>query len=370
MEKKLRVLVVDDSAVYRKILSNAVDGTEVAITVETASNGIMALERLKDTKLDVVLLDVIMPEMDGLETLAAIKRLTPDIVVIMVSGKGTENIANTLTALQAGALDFIVKPDTTTPEANIDFLQKRLKPILFSCQLNKIESNVSQSFQAQFKPLEERQPPKLALNKTALTIKTLHPFKEPVDLIVIASSTGGPAALDQILTRLPGDLKPPVLVVQHMPEGYTKTLAQSLNKKSQIPIVETTNDQLLASGVYFAPGGEHLTLQRNSEGRLKISVESTPPVNGVRPAADVLFKSIAEVCKQSNILAVILTGMGCDGRQGIHLLKEACNCYCLIQSERTCIVYGMPQCIEEAGLADETVDLHEIAYRIHQIVSH
>ncbi|HWR42618.1 chemotaxis-specific protein-glutamate methyltransferase CheB [Sporomusa sp.] len=368
MEQKLSVLVVNDRAVYRKILSEAVDSTGLAVTRETASNGEIALERLKQNSFDIILLDVLMPGLQGLETLAEIRHRYPEINVIMVSGGGDEGAAITLKALQLGALDFVVKPDTVTPD-NIDVLQKRVHTLFMECKLNCLSKRKAPGSQERAAEAKSKQLQSTIVQRRLREIKPLNSFKGPVELIVIAASTGGPAALEQVLSGLPASLQIPVLVVQHMPRGFTQIMAQTLNKKCLLPVVEAADGQSLASGgVFIAPGGVNMSLQVGSDRRVQIKLDKTPPVHGVRPAADVLFKSVAQACKTVSVLAIILTGMGCDGREGVRVMKEECKCYCIVQSERTCVVYGMPHCVAEAGLADETVDLIHISDRIMQIV--
>lgn len=196
----------------------------------------------------------------------------------------------------------------------------------------------------------------------------LPPGHGHIDLIVIAASTGGPEALTAILTKLPGDLTQPILIVQHMPKKFTNIMANILNGKCQLRVVEAQQgDEIIPGQVLIAPGGQHMLVGLTVENKLIVELGDTPFLNGVRPAADVLFQSVAEVCKGKNILALILTGMGRDGKMGVMQLKKTCNCYCLVQSEQTCIVYGMPFAVVEVGLSDEIVDLDFIAERIQNL---
>ena len=189
------------------------------------------------------------------------------------------------------------------------------------------------------------------------------------DLIVIASSTGGPIALDTVFGQLPADINVPILVVQHMPPEFTNVLAQTLNKKYNLEVKEGSDgDKVKPGRAIIAPGGKHMVVSSAKGFGNEIHLLDTPYVNGVRPSADVLFHSVAKEYKGKNVLAVVLTGMGSDGTQGIREMKEECNCYCITQSENTCVVYGMPKCVYEAGLSDEVGDLKEIAFRMYQIV--
>jgi two-component system chemotaxis response regulator CheB len=191
-----------------------------------------------------------------------------------------------------------------------------------------------------------------------------------VDLVLIASSTGGPVALDAVFSALSLDISVPILVVQHMPPGFTNLMAQAFRKKYGVNTVEARERDIVKAGkILIAPGGRHMSLEcSEGSGRL-VRLLDTETVNGVKPSADVLFKSVAESCKGMNILAVILTGMGNDGTGGVAELKRNCNCYCITQSEETCVVYGMPKCVYEAGFSDETADLKDIPFRIQQILA-
>lgn len=190
-----------------------------------------------------------------------------------------------------------------------------------------------------------------------------------IDLVVITSSTGGPLALDTVFSQLPTDVNVPILVVQHMPPEFTNVLAQTLNKKYNLDVKEAgEGDKVIPGRALIAPGGKHMSVSSAKGFGNEIRLLDTPYVNGVRPSADVLFHSVAKAYKGKNILAVVLTGMGSDGTQGIREMKEECNCYCITQSENTCVVYGMPKCVYEAGLSDEVGDLKEIAFRMYQII--
>lgn len=191
---------------------------------------------------------------------------------------------------------------------------------------------------------------------------------DPIDLVVIASSTGGPIALDNVFSQLPTDINVPILIVQHMPPEFTSILAQTLNRKYNLDVKEGSDGDIMKPGrVLIAPGGMHMIVSSSKGFGKEIRLMDTPFVNGVKPSADVLFHSIAREYKDKGILAIVLTGMGSDGTQGIREMKEECNCYCITQSENTCVVYGMPKCVYEAGLSDEVAELKEIAFRMYQI---
>lgn len=345
--EKLKVLVVDDTIVYRKILSVTVNHTGIAIAVKTASNGEIALDYLRQQSFDVVLLDVVMPGMDGLEVLSVIKELHPDTFVIMISSEGPESAVHTLQALKNGALDFILKPQESNTEKNIDILRKKLQALFLAIQMKKVGATSI--------PVRRNQ-----VSKVKSEAKS-----RDLDLIVIAASTGGPDALESVLSKLPKTFQQPILIVQHMPKDFTKILANILDQKCHLQVREAQQGDVIDAGrVLIAPGGQQMLVKRGIGNKLIIELKDEPYVNGLRPSADVLFQSVAQVCKEKNVLAIILTGMGRDGKNGVIEMKKSCNCYCIAQSEGTCIVYGMPSSVVEAGLADDSVDLESIGEAI------
>lgn len=384
---KLKVLVVDDSLVYRKIISRAVERTERAVVDCTASSGITALERLEQRSIDVVLMDVYMPGMDGIETLARIKEKYEDLPVIIISSGGVDGARLMVRALEEGAMDFILKPSQGSGEKNIETISRHLT-ILFSQIL--IDRYAAKSRKRQGKRgsdpksgEEGRDPVPIGMESRPSTgsgIRTEDrdiPRKgdlvpdygttclSGIDLVVVASSTGGPGAVEEVCQALGPGFTRPILIVQHMPPDFTKIFARFLGKKCGMSVKEAEEgDEILNGRVLVAPGGYHMVVDPDD---LKITLTTTPPVNGVRPAADVLFQSVARAYAGKRVLAVILTGMGSDGTAGVRALKEACQCYCITQSRETSVIYGMPRSVYEAGLSDEVVDLKDIGNRIIEI---
>jgi two-component system chemotaxis response regulator CheB len=363
MDDKLKVLIVDDSLIYRKILAAAVDSTGLATASQTASNGVIALERLAQQHFDVVLLDQLMPELTGLETLAVIKDKYPDLAVIMISDCTKENATVTVRALEMGALDFILKPSDASPDRNMEIIKNHLHILFAQVKIKRSTANVTKSLVRDHGRQESEPSKKPAFARDRKKTKL-----KKVDLTVIATSTGGPVALEQICSLLTPDIKKPILVVQHMPPEFTRVLAESLSRKCLLPVSEGSEGAPVNDGeIVIAPGGYHMVVRGLDDCRRIIRLEETAFVNGVRPAADVLFRSVADTYSGMDILAVILTGMGNDGTAGVNELKQKCNCYCITQSEATCTIYGMPKSICDAGLSDETVDLENIAKRMQQI---
>ncbi len=336
---KTRVLVVDDSAFMRYTISHHLSGQADMEVVGLASNGLEALEMIEALRPNVITLDVEMPKLDGLSTLRQImgKHPTP---VIMMSSLTKEGAAVTVEALTLGAVDFVTKPSQSTGVHQV---------------LGDLSTKVRQAAQARVRVVRAG---------SGVTRRgPSAPARRLDRLVVIGSSTGGPGALREVITRLPGDLPAGVLVVQHMPPNFTRSLAERLDELSPLPVKEAERGDCLVQGqVLIAPGGQHLTIGGGGE----ISLNSGPAVNGVRPAVDVTLMS-AVAAFGAKTLAVILTGMGHDGRDGSRALKQAGG-RVMVQDEATCIVYGMPRSVAEAGLADRVVAIDAIAEAIAQML--
>lgn len=376
-ENKLKVMVVDDTVVYRKILKDVLTEIDSVEVTGTAPNGDLAMRKINLDPPDLVLLDVEMPIMDGLQTLEEIKKKFPQIGVIMVSGVNERQAAITMEALSKGALDFVPKPTGNNIQANIDSLKQSLSPIISLFLTRKTLSGFKGTKPTRFvdptasKASETKPEIKPVLPKTesrlvitSPTIKCEIPKK--IDILVVGVSTGGPNALAKFIPLLPDNLDIPVLIVQHMPPMFTKSLASHLGSKSKIPVIEAENENIVeANKVYIAPGGKHMVINK-IDSTNKISIIDTAPVNSCKPSVDVMFESIPSVYK-GNILSVIMTGMGADGMNGVKKLKTT-SCYCITQSEESCVVYGMPRAVDEAGLSDERIHLDNLAERVTSII--
>ena len=352
MEKKIKVLVVDDSAVFRNIISTALATDKSVEVVGKAINGAIALEKTALLKPDVITMDVEMPEMDGITALRKIKKLYPDIAVIMLSVHTERGAELTVEALTAGAADFIAKPSDGKSFAENS---ERIKNDL----LIRIKAFKSTRF----------------IQKSVSTKKTIVPpgaSRVPVtrlqrDVIAIGSSTGGPDALKEVITRIPKDIKSAILIVQHMPPVFTDKLAQHLDKLSQIEVREAKEGDVLKNGLaLIAPGGNHMTVKKSPAGKYTISLNQNPPENHCRPSADVMFRSVAQHFKNKTV-GVILTGMGNDGCAGLEVMKGH-GTPIIAQDKNSCVVWGMPRCVVEAGLADAEVDIKDIAGKINQYI--
>jgi len=362
LAEEYRILVVDDTVTYRKIMSEVVNGIPGAKLLGTASNGRLALKKVETLKPDIVLCDVEMPEMDGLETLKRINKTYPKIGVIMVSGASTRSANLTIKALNAGALDFVPKPEGLGFSESMEILQEKITPLL------RLHNTKQMARQARGHIQRNSTSSRPSAKKTAAVVKRRAianaPTPKRFDLLAIGVSTGGPEALTTVIPMLPEKLNVPVVLVQHMPPIFTNSLAKNLDRKSKVSVKEAEDGDVLEKGVvYIAPGGFHMILRKTDDGqKIKVALNQSPPVKSCRPSVDVLFRSIASV-KPGNTLAVIMTGMGDDGNDGVAALKRK-GCYCVTQSEDSCVVYGMPRAVDEAGLSDRSVRLEKLAEHV------
>lgn len=360
---KISVLVADDSSIYRDVLSKAVENTGVADVKFLASDGQMTIDWLKKETVEFVLLDVFMPKMDGIEALKRIKKDYPGIEVIMITSDNLYSAELTMEALNNGAIDFIIKPPNADHQKSVDIIRAHLQKLFTQLRFKKLRT-IAGNKSKEIKLRGFRKENVIENN----SVKIFDPSKfDNVDLILIAASTGGPSALEKIFKGFESDFNKPVLVVQHMPPKFTRSLADSLNRKCKLRVKEGCDNDLVQKGqIIIAPGGFHMLIEHEGSD-FRIKTQTTSYVNGVRPAADILFSSVANLLQNRNILVVILTGMGSDGKKGVLQLKQKCNCYCITQSERTCVVYGMPKSVCESDLSDEMVDIEDISRRIQEI---
>jgi len=368
-DQRLRVLIVDDTVVYRRILSEVVEALGEAVVVGTAPHGRLALAKLDQTPADLVLLDVEMPEMDGFETLKEIRRRHPETKVVMVSGASLSAAENTVRCLEQGALDFLHKPEGVDAEAGRQELKDRLRPLL---RLAQTRINLHRGTAARGSapagapmahPIASAAP---AHASPAPRPGRMAPVPERIDVVGIGVSTGGPNALAELIPSLPADFPVPILLVQHMPPMFTASLAEHLDQKSQVSVREARDGEPVLPGcVYIAPGGRHMVVRRLPDGALIIGLNDNPLENSCRPSVDVLFRSLAAQF-EGNLLAVVMTGMGSDGCEGVRAMKRR-GCRVLTQSEASCIVYGMPLAVDEADLSDEQVPLDRLADRITRL---
>lgn len=359
MDKK-KLLVVDDSAFMRKLISDFFVDSKSIEVVGIARNGKDAIEKIKTLQPDVLTMDVEMPVMNGLEALRQIMLETP-VPVVMLSSTTKSGTESTMQAMDYGAVDFIAKPSGTISldlhKVKVELVEKVEHAAQVS--INKMQKRSSlPTSNGISKSVELRNIP-----ENTNTVKWDNSKKK---MVLIGTSTGGPRALQEVITKLPKNMKAPVLVVQHMPAGFTKSLAQRLNQLSEIAVKEAEDGDLLQDGhAYIAPGGFHMRIQKRVSAYYIVLDDKEPPRAGHRPAVDVLFEDNSQF-NDFDKIAVIMTGMGSDGSLGLKLLKNSGNVVAITESPSTCIVYGMPKAAVETNLVNEVVDLDQIAKTIIQ----
>jgi len=352
---KIRVLIVDDAVVFRRLVADELARDPALEVVGTAANGRIALAKMTQVNPEVVILDVEMPEMDGLTTLKELRKAYPRLPVIMFSALTERGAEATLDALALGASDYFTKPASAEgADACLAVIREQLIPqikALCARDGHAASGAVRRNFIA-------RSPPGPAPPSPAVT--RFPPG--PVRVMAIGASTGGPNALAEIFSQLPADFPVPIVIVQHMPPMFTRLLAERLSAHSAIPVQEATSGALLEPGMaWIAPGDYHMIVTRDGT-QTRLLMHRDPPENSCRPAVDVLLRSLAKVFGHDS-LNVILTGMGQDGLRGCELVREAGG-QILVQDEATSVVWGMPGAVARAGLADRVLPLSFIADEI------
>ncbi len=344
MASELKVLVVDDSAIYRSLVQGCVRDLSDLRCVGTAHDGSEAIAKAAELRPDLILLDVEMPVMGGLAAIPRLRKVAPDAGIIMISSLTTEGANVTVEALQAGAFDFVTKPQVRAGEDGFAALREPLRTAIAAFREGRLQR--ARQVQAPTKPRERGKVP-------------------AIDVIAIGVSTGGPSALADLLPKLSKDLRVPILIVQHMPARFTGSLADSLDKRAKLRVMEVEDGRPLRAGeVLIAPGGKHMIVSAaNAEPCVRLT--NTDPVNSFRPSVDVLFSSLAESLPGRS-LCLIMTGMGADGLEGVKRIR-ARGGWCIAQDQASCAVYGMPRSVIEAGQADEVIALDEIPARITEI---
>ncbi len=348
---KIRILVADGSVVIRRMLTNILAEDPTIEVVGTAPNGRIALAKISLVNPDLILLDTEISDLDGLETLTIIRKIYPRLPVIIFTAMTERGTAATLEALTLGANDYLTKPEKIgLEEVAARYIRQELIPkinLFHSYSLSNKTKLIGRSPQ-QIEPISQ--------------LKNTNPIK----IIAIGGSTGGPNALYALLSEFPPDLKVPVLIVQHMPPVFTKRLAERLAAKCQIRVDEAKNRELLEPGrVWIAPGDYHLLVQRDGT-RVRLRTNQAPQENSCRPSVDVLFRSVASIY-QSSVLAIVLTGMGQDGLHGCESIRKVGG-HILVQDEASSVIWGMPGIVANAGLADRILPLDRIAREILRLV--
>ena len=352
-----KILVVDDSALMRRVICDIINSDERFQVVDKATNGLEAFDLLSRNTYDAVVLDVNMPKMNGLQLLDELRKNKIPAKVMMASTDTREGAKTTLDALELGAMDFIHKPDNAI-DCRMD---------AFKSELLRILDVVSDSKPPVFESRDKILAHKRTTNKMVDIVKKNSVKIQGTKIVAIASSTGGPKALQSVIPKLPAGLDAPVLVVQHMPKGFTASLAERLNDLSEVTVKEAQEgDELEKGTVYIAMGGKHMNVKMSASGKYTIHLSDEPNREGVKPCANYMYESLMN-CRFDNIVCAVMTGMGADGTEGIKNLKTKKKVHVIAQDQKTSTVFGMPKSVIAADLSDQVVPLEQIA---HEIILH
>ncbi len=353
-DEPTRLLIVDDSALYRQAIRNALHDRPGVSVVGVAKNGVDALEKIEELDPDLLTLDVQMPDMDGLGVLREINRRRLRPKAIMVSSLTSEGAQVTTDALLEGAFDFVLKPSGSNPEEN----RQRL--------LRALDEKITAFRETDGGTRARRRTPRTMEAPPEADLASGQQKESVCRAVLIGTSTGGPAALKAVLPKLPAGLPVPVLVVQHMPSKYTRSLARRLDESCKLDVTEATDGvEARASTVLIAPGDHQMKLVRRDQ-RVSVRVTDDPKENGCRPSVDYLLRSAADAL-DGQVLAVIMTGMGRDGLKGCTALKRRGG-QVFAQHEYDCVVYGMPKAVIDEGIADRVLPLGRIGPAITRYV--
>lgn len=377
--EKVRVIVVDDSAFMRKAISDMIESCADFEVIAKFRDGRELVEKVDKFNPDLITLDVHMRDLDGLATLKELKKMGKNYPIIMLSSATTEGSELTLECLDNGAITFITKPSGSI-SLDIDKVKERLideiKGITSNIRVNKsnihmrqITSNKESEIENKIKDrrvnaqLSQRKEINNSEKPSPMINNKVIPKNKKIDAVVIGASTGGPKALQQVLTKLPANLNVPVFVVQHMPEGFTKVFAERLNKVCNLNVTEAEDGiSINRNTIYIAKGGSHMIIDSS----IRVSLNKEPSIWGVRPAVDKLFESASKVYG-GNLLSVVLTGMGKDGAEGSKRIKD-CGGITISEDKSTCTIYGMPKAAYETGKIDLVLPLDQICNKITEIV--
>ena len=359
------ILVVDDSALMRRVLFDIINADGNFQAQHYAINGLEALRILEsEEKFDVIVLDINMPKMNGIEFLRELKRRGRQERVLIVSTLAKEGAKETIQALELGAFDFVTKPDSLAEAKGSSFSHRLLSMLYVAADLTTGSSGGGKPGETQQKAGETTEIGKSAEIK--LKSNSARHSKKPLGggkrkLVALACSTGGPKALQYVIPFLPANLDAAVLIVQHMPEGFTSSLSKRLDELSRVKVKEAEDGDSLKKGVvYLAKGGYQMRMIEKGKKEHSLSVTAEAARNGLKPCADIMYESLKN-SSYDEITCVVMTGMGADGTKGILQLEQTNKIYVIAQDESSSTVYGMPKAIAEADAVDEVVTLKEIA---------
>jgi two-component system chemotaxis response regulator CheB len=357
-KNKKKILVVDDSALMRRVMCDIINSDERFRVAEQAFDGEAAYSLLKKNQYDGVVLDVNMPKINGIQLLSLLQKDKIRAKIMMASTDTKDGASITMEALELGAIDFIEKP------ANIMYLKSNeFKENFLETLTAVVESRQTNINSAPVVPKAKKAEQKQKLVTLVRKTQPVAAVSGQQKVVAIACSTGGPKALQSVIPELPAELAAPVLIVQHMPKGFTKSLAERLDTLSDIKVKEGVEGEALENGVvYVAMGGKHLKIITKA-GRSTITYTDEPPREGVKPCANYMYESL-KGSGYSQVVCVVLTGMGADGSKGIVNLSKAKKIHVIAQNEATSTVYGMPKAAVNTGLANEVVALEDVAQEI------
>lgn len=349
---KKNILVIDDSALMRRVVCDIIHSSSDFQVTDVCRDGVEGYEKLCAGKYDGVLLDINMPRMDGLELLRKLKEENRKATVIVVSSLSVKGADITLRAIELGAVDFVTKPQNFIEAKGEGFKDALLGTLYAVCCKPKRHSPAGRTKHGHRaeRPVKPTRRKKNGIPKEKL--------------IALACSTGGPKALQSVIPFVDRDVDAPMIVVQHMPQGFTKSMAARLNELSSVTVKEAEDGERLEKGVvYVAPGGKHLKIRRDTAGQHRVELGDEPPVGRLKPCANITYESLRQ-CAYDEVTCVVLTGMGEDGTRGILSLAHDVPVYIIAQDRESCVVYGMPRAIAETGLTDEVVPLEQVAKSI------
>ncbi|SDH37826.1 two-component system, chemotaxis family, response regulator CheB [Pseudobutyrivibrio sp. 49] len=410
-----KILVVDDSALMRRVICDIINADSDFRVVDVSADGEDAYNKIKNNPYDLVVLDMVLPKLQGVDLLAKLYNEKIPFNAVLVSSILKEDTESTIRALEYGALDFVVKPirsgsDTrdvfgrqlvtalhnatkqssfrqisarrSTSDATKAIEEsrrstlERMENVKKSLQATKSGSSIAQTSSTPARPAAptpvERKPatappPAPAASPGGDKKPTVKPVGTGVrtkKIIALACSTGGPQALHTFVPMLPATLSVPLVLVQHMPEGFTASLAARLDQISAVNVKEAENGEYFKPGwVYITPGGKHMEICEDGSHAAYCHLDDSPPVNSLKPCADVMYRSLSK-SSFDEIICVVLTGMGADGSEGIKYLNQYKKTYVISQEASTCVVYGMPKAVEQGGLSNEVAPLKSVANSI------
>ena len=373
------ILVVDDSALMRKVICDIISSDESFHIADVSADGEDAYNKIKNESYDLVLLDMVLPKLTAVQLLQKLGDEHVSCNVVLMSSSLREDAEGTLKAMELGALDFVLKPLRSTPESRMEFantLLKALHVVANACRgsrksLHLIQSNThatahrtTGTISSTIRPTRPNVTAQVSNQSTAKPPVVAGTSIKGKKIIALACSTGGPQALLTFVPMLPASLKYPVVIVQHIPVGFSASLANRLDQVSAIHVKEAEEGEFFEPGcVYITPGGKHMEIRENSNHSSYCHLNDDPPIGSLKPCADVMYRSLIS-SSYEEIICVVLTGMGADGSEGIRDLSAKKKTYVISQDASTCVVYGMPKAVATKGLSNEVVPLKDVANSI------